>query len=111
MYRDMIDDIIEKNGVSCRFFDDNNEITVKAFFQPLRYKYGSYSGTCEEEGLYDERKYLYIGKAENDLTVLPTGFSMESGSILYSLESADMYYLGETAVYCRAVFRRVRGDV
>ena len=105
MYRDMIDDMIERYGVSCTV----GESTVKALVQPMRYRYGSFACFAEEEGMYDERRYLYIGKAEDDLTIMHVGCELESGGVSYVIEFADMYNLCGTPLYCRAVLRRLGG--
>lgn len=110
MYRDVIDSMIETHGSPCVISGEGvTEAESRAFIEPMRYKYGSFARDYALDGVYDERYYLYIGKAEHDLSAMPAGTVIKSCGTEYYLDSAEIYHFCGSPLYCRAVLRRTGG--
>ncbi len=107
MYREIVDSIIDRSGSECVLKCGDDVAYTKAFITPQKTD-GKYFGgeTGEEAGVFDERRYLYIGKAEYDLSFVGKECTVLCGENLYFVDHAEIYELYGEALYCRGILRR-----
>ena len=113
MYSDLIDSFIDRTGKVCSFMDPVS-VNVGAFtaiISPMNYRYVNFAGvTYEESGAFDDRCYLLIGKASDDITQYSDETVIICAGIRYRIDSAERCFFGEDPLYCRAVIKRVPED-
>ncbi len=112
MFRELIDGLIERSGSDCivRPRKGGAPYHIRAFITPMNDERKDFGGlTLSENGALDARRYRFVGKAENDLSQLPLGSSIECGGILYRVDSSEIYQFYGDSLYCRAVLRRSEG--
>ena len=77
-----------------------------AFIQPLRYKNKMYLGGVNTRiGFNREGRYLYLGPPEHDLTALPHGAWITCGDERYTIDRAEMVYIGDEPSHIWAIIR------
>ena len=114
MYKQLIDNLIDNYGDVCTVYPGGggDDFTIRAFVNPMRYRYGNFGGvTYRESGAFDEREYLFVGKSENDLSRLPEGSLIECSGKMYRTDSCELYTLGGSPLYIRAVLRPYEGGI
>ena len=112
MYRRLIDSMLDLYGRECIVQPFGSQFTymVKAFINPMRYKYNSFGEIAfVEQGVFDERLYRYIGNADEDLGALPQGSVIRADGRAYRVDSSDIYYFAGLPLYCRAILKLYKG--
>ena len=109
MYRDLINDLIDRYGSDCHISEHGGrERTIKAFAAPMLYKYGSFGGvSVREDGMYDDTYYLLIAKVSDNITRLPLGSTVSFDDRTYRVDNFDIYSLSGEPLYVRIVLRLV----
>lgn len=90
----------------------NKKYNVKAFIQPVRYKnkmYIDYDRTMI--GTSNNSRFVYIGPAMPNITIVPFDIIIRSGGYEYSLKRADKIgFYDDTAYIWGILSLRVEGD-
>lgn len=112
MFAELVDSMILRGGIDCTVQDalTGDIRSSTAYITPMKYKYKSFADmTYEDSGAVDGQYYLYLGKASVDLSRFSPGSVVVCNNIYYRIDSAEMYYYCEEALYCRAVLKRYKG--
>lgn len=81
---------------------------LRAFLQPLRYKNQMYlEGTPTDLGIAGQNYVLFLGPARPVMRGGDPGLRIESGGNAYEVRHCERIYLGDEALYQRAVLRRM----
>lgn len=112
MFAELVEQMILRGGIDCTVHDIvSRSVSIStAYITPMKYKYKSFADmTYEDSGAVNGQYYLYLGKASVDLSRFSPGSFVVCNNIYYRIDSAEMYYYCEEALYCRAVLKRYKG--
>ncbi len=107
MFSSCVSGLINKFGRTVTIIPgEGEEISTKAFIQPLRYKDSSnMGGKCMNVGYSSGRNYLYIGDKSTRLDLLPFDTKIATPDETYVAKRAQAVYLGESVVYVWAILQ------
>lgn len=99
--------MIDKYGNSVVIHGGKDDVSTKAFVEPLRYKNKIYIGGRKHAlGMFNSEKYLYIGKPGDRL--VEDVSVVECGEDKYIVKRQETYRVCGEAVYVWAVMTRHR---
>lgn len=108
-----MDNMLELYGSTCTIRPyDGEAFNVKAFVNPTestRYNFGA--PVYAESGGADRRSYVYVGRADVDLSLLPKGSTIVYEGKAYYVIKSEIYWLHDDAIYCRAVLQLHKGGL
>ena len=112
MYREIVDSIIDRSASLCILRVGEVDTQTRAFITPQKIDSKPFAGTDHSEaGVYDERRYLYVGKAEYDLGGNYSECTVICGDSTYYVDHAEIYELYGEPLYCRAILRRYAPNI
>ena len=98
---------MKKYGVRTTLPKDGREFY--AFIQPLRYKSKMYLETVKTPiGDASESRFLYIGPASVDVTLLDETDVIRSNGMSYYFVIAEPVWFSDEVIYYRAVLKKAR---
>lgn len=93
-----VDREIGRYGSRVTIRQNGEEISTRAFVEPLRYRNKIYiGGEYRTLGMLRREKYLYIGKPAHRLT--ENSSVIESQGVQYIVKRCETYYVRDTPVY------------
>lgn len=107
MFSNCVSSLIKKFGRSVTIIpDENNQVSTKAFIQPLRYINQSYFGEkFVDIGYLNKQNYLYIGDKNARLDLFPFNTKIISNNDSFVVKRAHPVYLGEKILYVWAIIQ------
>lgn len=97
--------MIQRYGSSVTINRNGAQVQTKAFVEPLRYKNKIYIGGRQHPiGMYNNEKYLYIGKPEHEL--FQDESVVEAGGGKYIVRRCEVYRVQDIPVYVWAIMTR-----
>ncbi|MBQ1546184.1 MAG: hypothetical protein IIZ59_01465 [Clostridia bacterium] len=104
MYRELIDDVLQKYGTLCDVYPRGSDDvrSIMGFISPKRYVYSEF-GACEGrvEGMYDNRYYELICSAQR----IDVGSMVVIDGTGYVVSSSERYILGGEVLYTRCTLK------
>ena len=99
----VIQDILRRYGQSVTVCLAEGEVTVKAFFQPLKERQEQVPELVNSLGGIDRRLWQYLGQ-----TALRAGDRVLWNGRAFQVRSSRPYYIGETCLYWWASLERAK---